>query len=258
MNVKGHPAAEKAGIQKEGGRGLDEPTCCASSFWHEVRCWLQPKFVRQGRKIWNCITLGTRRGTKLPKCLWYFSPSRVVNATRHNPALHSPASSSELSPQSETSPNPPNSEDRREAGCCVPSCCASSFWDEFRSNGWILNCVESTLSSEEKEKQRKSFKSQSNYHPNNLLILDESDIPPDQRDLVKFLRATKNHENRAADRGCCVSPCCASSFSWDRFWGGFLFFRNIGIGCLIWVFSVSFCGAIGGIIGSWIMRIIFS
>ena len=38
MNVKGHPAAEKAGIQKEGGRGLDEPTCCASSLSDRERC----------------------------------------------------------------------------------------------------------------------------------------------------------------------------------------------------------------------------
>jgi hypothetical protein len=45
---------------------------------------------------------------------------------------HAPASPSDLSPQPETSPNPPNSEDRREAGCGVPTCCASSF-DFLRS-----------------------------------------------------------------------------------------------------------------------------
>ena len=36
-NVEGHPAAEKAGIQKEGWRGLDAPTCSMSSLWEWVR-----------------------------------------------------------------------------------------------------------------------------------------------------------------------------------------------------------------------------
>ena len=40
---------------------------------------------------------------------------------------HAPASEGELPPLSETSPNPPDPNTEREAGCCVPSCCASSF-----------------------------------------------------------------------------------------------------------------------------------
>lgn len=50
----------------------------------------------------------------------------------HNVKGHAPASPSELSPQPETPPNPPNSEDRREAGCSVPSCCASSLLGKSR------------------------------------------------------------------------------------------------------------------------------
>ena len=40
---------------------------------------------------------------------------------------HAPASVGELSQQSETVFNPPDQNTEREAGCCVPSCCASSF-----------------------------------------------------------------------------------------------------------------------------------
>ena len=33
------------------------------------------------------------------------------------------------------------------------------------------------------------------------------------------IEATEDHVNRAADRGCCVSPCCASSIpeKWDQY-----------------------------------------
>ena len=45
------------------------------SAWSEARWYLQPKFVRFGRKVWSLITLGTRRGVKWPKCLHNFYPT---------------------------------------------------------------------------------------------------------------------------------------------------------------------------------------